>query len=150
MLREPPVRNEFTFFHRLRVRWAEVDAQRVVFNVNYLAYVDVAFTEYQRALGLPYPAALLKYGADQFAVRAETDFVNSALYDDELDLAVRAEYLGRTSFRMKTAIFRADELLTQVRMTYVNVTLHERKPLPLADEFVRTIEAFERTRPLRK
>ena len=38
-------RSQFSFFHRLRVRWAEVDLQRVVFNGNYLLYFDVAFTE---------------------------------------------------------------------------------------------------------
>jgi acyl-CoA thioester hydrolase len=28
-------RDDFTFFHTLRVRWAEVDRQDVVFNGNY-------------------------------------------------------------------------------------------------------------------
>ena len=33
-------KSDFNFFHRLRVRWAEVDLQRVVFNGNYLLYFD--------------------------------------------------------------------------------------------------------------
>jgi acyl-CoA thioester hydrolase len=46
-------RADFAFFHPLRVRWAEVDMQAIVFNGHYLTYFDVAFTEYWRATGLP-------------------------------------------------------------------------------------------------
>lgn len=145
-----PTRGEFAFFHPLRVRWSECDAQGVVFNPNYLVYVDVAMTEYQRALGWPYPAAMVKLGADQYAVRAETDFLASAAYDDLLDVATRVEQLGRTSFRMRTAIFRGDEVLSQIRMTYVNVSLRDKKPMPLDEAFIQSVQAFECTAPLRK
>ena len=42
-----------THIEPLRVRWNEVDAQGIVFNAQYLAYLDVASTGYWRALGLP-------------------------------------------------------------------------------------------------
>ena len=47
-------RSDFRFFHRLRVRWAEVDMQKVVFNAHYLMYIDTAMADYWRALALPY------------------------------------------------------------------------------------------------
>ncbi len=49
------------FRHRmpLRVRWAEVDRQGVVFNGHYLTYCDVCVTEYWRAVGLAYPNGAL-------------------------------------------------------------------------------------------
>ena len=31
---------DFRCFHRLRVRWAEVDIQKIVFNAHYLTFVD--------------------------------------------------------------------------------------------------------------
>ena len=43
-------RDDFTFFHALRVRWAEVDRQDVVFNGHYFLYFDVAIGEYWRAI----------------------------------------------------------------------------------------------------
>jgi acyl-CoA thioester hydrolase len=39
------MKSDFTFFHRLRVRWSEVDMQKVVFNGNYFNYFDVAVYE---------------------------------------------------------------------------------------------------------
>lgn len=50
----PAHRDEFRFFHRLRVRWAEVDMQKIVFNAHYLMYFDTAITDYWRALAMPY------------------------------------------------------------------------------------------------
>ena len=49
-----PQRKDFRFFHRLRVRWAEVDMQKIVFNAHYLMYFDTAISDYWRALALPY------------------------------------------------------------------------------------------------
>ena len=39
---EPMKRDDFRFFHRMRVRWAEVDMQKIVFNAHYLMYIDTA------------------------------------------------------------------------------------------------------------
>ena len=46
-------RKDFRFFHRLRVRWAEVDMQKIVFNAHYLMYFDTAVADYWRALAMP-------------------------------------------------------------------------------------------------
>ena len=45
---------DFRCRHRLTVRWAEVDAQKIVFNAHYLMYADVAITDYWRQMALPY------------------------------------------------------------------------------------------------
>ena len=50
----PPMRCS----HRLRVRWAEVDMQKIVFNAHYLQYFDTAMADYWRDLCLPYEAAM--------------------------------------------------------------------------------------------
>jgi len=61
---------DFAFFHRLRVRWAEVDMQSVVFNGHYLTYFDVALTEYWRAINLPSPIEQAKNGNELFVKKA--------------------------------------------------------------------------------
>mgnify|MGYP000060618870 CR=1 FL=1 len=38
-------RQDFRSFTRIEVRWAEVDAQKIVFNAHYLMYADVAITK---------------------------------------------------------------------------------------------------------
>ena len=46
--------DSYKFTHNLRVRWSEVDSQKVVFNANYLNYFDIGVTEYYKAIGCPY------------------------------------------------------------------------------------------------
>ena len=75
-------RQNYTFFHSLRVRWAEVDPQGIVFNGNYLTYLDVATTEYYRQLGMSYPADLLRGGGDLFAVKSTLEYRAPAHFDD--------------------------------------------------------------------
>ena len=41
-------RSDFRFADPLRVRWAEVDMQKVVFNGHYLMYFDTAIADYWR------------------------------------------------------------------------------------------------------
>ena len=47
-------RSDFRLLDRLRVRWAEIDAQQIVFNAHYLMYFDTAVASYWRSLALPY------------------------------------------------------------------------------------------------
>ena len=89
-------RQNYTFFHSLRVRWAEVDPQGIVFNGNYLTYLDVATTEYYRQLGMSYPADLLRGGGDLFAVKSTLEYRAPAHFDDWLDIGTRVARLGRS------------------------------------------------------
>ena len=55
---------------RLRVRWAEVDMQKIVFNGHYLMYIDTAMTDYWRALAMPYEASMRVLGGEMYVKKA--------------------------------------------------------------------------------
>lgn len=148
--RTPPSKlQDFAFHHDLRVRWAEVDPQGIVFNPNYFVYADVGVGEYLRAIGLPYPTGLSEYGTDIFAAAASADFRAPAHYDDELHIGVRVAHLGRTSLRLAIGVFRDEACLVDIALTYVNATIEGRRPAPLPEPFVARVLAFERTAPTR-
>src|SRR5690606_23654198 len=67
-------RRDFRFFHRLRVRWAEVDMQKIVFNAHYLMYFDTAISDYWRAMALPYEEAMHQLDGDLYVVKATVEF----------------------------------------------------------------------------
>ncbi len=138
---------DFTFFHPLRVRWSECDAQGIVFNVNYFLYFDVAMTEYMRALGFSFigPEAL-----EFYTVRAEADYRGSAVFDDELRIGVRCARLGTTSMSAAFIILRGDEVLTEGALTYVHALRGTKTTAPLPAFFIDRATAFERTPPERK
>jgi acyl-CoA thioester hydrolase len=140
------------FRHRtaLRVRWAEVDQQGVVFNGHYLTYCDVAVTEYWRALGLRYPQDFLAAGGDTFVRRATLDYQAPARFDDALTVACRAARLGRTSLQLLLEIHRdapADALLVGCDLIYVHADPATLRTLPWSDDFRQRVRGFEVRQP---
>lgn len=140
-------KSDFRFVHRLRVRWAEVDRQGIVFNGHYLTYFDVGITEYYRALGYPYPDGLAQHGTDLYVRKAEVEYHASAEYDDEIDICVRVERLGRSSFDFHLEILRAGQLLVSGKVVYVNADPVARKSAPVPAFLRSAIKAFEHTAP---
>lgn len=143
-------RGDFTFAHPIRVRWAEVDPQGIVFNGNYLTYFDVGMTEYLRAVGFPYPQALLALGSDTFVVKATVEYHAPALYDDELDCCVRIGRIGRTSMQFLFEMHRPGDgaHLISGENIYVNADPDSRTPKPVPEALRAAIRAFERTPPI--
>jgi YbgC/YbaW family acyl-CoA thioester hydrolase len=112
-------RADFRFAHRLRVRWVEVDMQRIVFNGHYLMYFDTAIADYWRALGLPYQASMHQLAGDLYVRKATVEYHASARYDEQLEVAVRCQHIGNSSIRFVCAIFRAETLLISGELVYV-------------------------------
>lgn len=138
-------RDDFAFLHPLRVRWNECDAQGIVFNVNYLLYYDIAVWEWTRALGYPSWSEAPEF----VTARVESDFKGSAIFDDEIEVGVRAGRLGTKSFRAHGAVFRGATLLNVASITYVHVRKGTKETGPLPAEFIDRVMRFERFAPER-
>jgi acyl-CoA thioester hydrolase len=142
-------RADFSCIARLRVRWAEVDMQKIVFNGHYLTYIDTAIAEYWRAIGLPYPQGYVdRYGSDVYLRKATVEYLGSARYDDLLDVACRVARLGRTSMTFAFEIYREgeDKALVTAELVYVNADAAQ-KPAPLPEDLRRLVARFERLAP---
>ena len=114
-----PIRNDFRLLHRLRVRWAEVDLQKIVFNPHYLMYIDTAFTEYWRALAIPYEVIPELLGGDLYVKKSVLEYHASAHLDDLLEVGVKCARIGNSSMIFSSGIFRADTLLVTGELVYV-------------------------------
>lgn len=138
--------SSFTFFHPLRVRWSECDAQGIVFNVNYFLYFDVAMTEYMRELGFSFsgPEAL-----EFYTVSAHADYRGSAVFDDEIEVGVRCARIGTKSMVAGFVVVRGEEVLTEGALTYVHAEPGTKNTTPLPAHFIDKVTAFERTAPER-
>lgn len=141
-------RQDFRFFEPLRVRWAEIDAQGIVFNGHYLTYMDTAISGYWRALALPYADTMKLLGGDLFVRRATLDYLGSARYDDRLDIGVRCREFGNSSMKVYGAFFRGDQLLAQADMVYVFADATAQTPQRLPDALRDVIHGFEAGQPV--
>jgi acyl-CoA thioester hydrolase len=140
-------RGDFTFFHTLRVRWAEVDRQDVVFNGHYFLYLDVAVAEYWRAIGFRYPDDIVIHGTDLYAVKAGAEYHGSATYEDILDIGCRVARIGRSSLRFVLGVWHGAEHITSGELVYVNADPKTRKSAPWPEALQRAVLGYERARP---
>jgi acyl-CoA thioester hydrolase len=145
-------KEQFSFSHRLRVRWAEVDMQSIVFNANYLMYFDVAITEYWRDLGKSLPNLQDLFLIHTYVVKTTLDFHGSARFDEEIDVCVRTTRLGSSSMKVGFEIHRdKPEGLTDhlISGESVYVFAPDSKSAPIPSEIRALIEGYERTAPER-
>ena len=112
-------RSEFRFLEHLRVRWAEVDMQRIVFNGHYLMYFDTGVAGYWRALAMPYHETMEGLGGDLYVRKATLEYHASARYEDMLEVGVRTSRIGNSSLVMSCAVFRGEALLVSGDLVYV-------------------------------
>ena len=125
---------DFRFSHSLRVRWVEVDMQKIVFNGHYLMYFDTAIADYWRALGLPYEEAMQQLGGDLYVKKASVEYHGSARFDDRLEVALKCARIGNSSLTFSGAIFRDGALLVSCELIYVfaDPVAQTSKPVPPA------------------
>jgi YbgC/YbaW family acyl-CoA thioester hydrolase len=144
-------KEEYLCTHRLRVRWAEVDMQKVVFNGHYLTYIDTALAEYWRTIGLAYPEGYVDaYGNDMFLRKAALEYLGSARYEDELAVYCRAAKLGRSSMTFLFEIWRerpapSPAPLITAELVYVNADPKTMKAAPLPEDLRARVRSYERT-----
>jgi acyl-CoA thioester hydrolase len=121
------------FQYLLRVRYGECDAQLVVFNARYGDYVDVAGTEYFRALFGGYQT-LLEQGLDNQVVKLNTSWKTPARFDDVLAISVETSHIGTTSYTLRLTFsnYQTNKELAVSEITYVMVDVNtfQKTPIP--------------------
>jgi acyl-CoA thioester hydrolase len=140
-------RTDFNFSTRIRVRYAEIDAQAVVFNSRYLEYADVAVTEYWRAAGLHGKGgawALLEF----HVARALVEYKAPIRYDEEIDLYARTARIGRSSLTALIEIHGGtkspdDDLRAMIEIVNVNVDLASGSSCRLPDWIGESLTCFD-------
>ena len=136
-------RSQFRLLDRLRVRWAEIDAQHIVFNAHYLMYIDTAIAAYWRALAMPYAQTMVALGGDLFVRKASLEYLGSARYDDVLDIGVRCERVGNSSMTFAAAVFRGDKALVTGELVYVFADPQAQVAQPVPPVLRDALQAFE-------
>jgi len=143
MTKHAVTRADFRFFHRLRVRWAEVDMQKIVFNAHYLMYFDTAIGDYWRVLAFPYEAAMHRLGGDLYVKKAGVEYHASARYDDQLDIGLKCERIGNSSIQFRGGVFRGDQLLVEGELVYVYADPATQKSQPVPQALRDTLTGYE-------
>jgi len=125
---------DFRYLERMRVRWVEVDMQRIVFNGHYLMYLDTALAGYWRALAMPYQDTMATLSGDLYVRKASLEYQGSARYDEALQVGLGCRKIGNSSVVFAGAIFRGEQCLVHGELIYVfaNPATQTSQPVPTA------------------
>jgi acyl-CoA thioester hydrolase len=137
-------RSDFRFSFPKRVRFAEVDAQAVVFNPRYLEYFDIGLVEYMRAAGL-YTGTGLTGGPEVHVAKALVEFKAPILLDEQIAICVRCARIGSSSMAFLFELHGGDgeDLRATGEEVHVNVAEARGRPEPVPANVVAKLEAYE-------
>lgn len=144
----PPERRDFRCLDPLRVRWAEVDLQRIVFNGHYLMYFDTAVGAYWRQMAMPYHEAMHELQGDLYVRKATLEYEASARYDDQLHIGMRLVRLGQSSMTLQACAFKGHQRLVHGEIVYVFADPSTQTSRPIPAVLRQWMEAFERGEPM--
>jgi acyl-CoA thioester hydrolase len=89
----------------IRVTYAESDAMAVVYHANYLRWFEIGRTEWLRSLGLTY-RELEEQGVYLPVSEAFCKYIQSARYDDLLEIETAVVFLKRASIQFSYRVLR--------------------------------------------
>lgn len=129
------------FMLPVRVYYEDTDAGGIVYYANYLKFAERARTEFIRALGVRQQDNLEEEDKFGFAVKhCEIDYKSPAILDDELVVTVEVLSLKGASVTMHQEIRRGDEVLAEIDITVVYLSLKQKRPVRIPKELVLKIE----------
>jgi acyl-CoA thioester hydrolase len=124
--------------HLVRVRYSECDAQGVVFNGNYLAYVDDVMDRWLAdALGRPEVSgftAATETGFDYMVKKVVVEWFSPARHGDELALSAKVVRWGNASFDVAISGVVGDRPVFDTTLTGVCVTPGTASPARVPEE----------------
>jgi len=140
-------RDQFKFFQDLRVRYAEVDSQGIVFNAHYLTYFDTAITEYMRNINYDYHTLVSRKGLDFHLVKSAVEYLKPIGFDEIIEIGVTAHKIGKSSLTWVLAIFKkgASECLAKGEIVWVCSKVGTNKSYPLPEDLVKLLSGYEKS-----
>jgi acyl-CoA thioester hydrolase len=127
------------FTHRIRVRYAEIDGQGVVFNAHWMTYFDDSCTRFMDSLGFGPDFWTIEF--DVMLVRAVVEWHGSARFDEWIDIEVAPVRLGTKSFDLRFAAAVDGQSVCEATITYVAVTPRENTSTPIPDKVRAALES---------
>ena len=98
---------------RYRVYWEDTDAGGVVYHARYLQFLERARSDWLAGLGVSQTELRREQGLIFAVTRMQIDFRSPARLEDELDVFVRVQSVGRARMDFTQQIRRGDDLLIE-------------------------------------
>jgi acyl-CoA thioester hydrolase len=113
--------------HRVRIRYGECDMQKVVFNANYLAYLDDATDTWVRSLLGDFEAE----GFEFMIKKVTVEWHSSARFGEVLDLDLAVTRWGNASYDIGVVGRVGERPVLDATLVYVSLIPGDLRPQPV-------------------
>ena len=136
--------DKFKFKVTSRVMMSHTDQEGIVNNISYFTYFEIGRFEYFRNLGMTL-SDIKKQNTGMAMVESSCKFVAPLFFDDVIEIFVRIDYLGDSSFHIEYVIVAPERDLVVAHGHTVSVFLdtHTRKAKLIPHAFRERVVAFE-------
>ena len=137
------INENYTYYHPIDVRFADLDPLAHVNNAVYLTYLESARFDYYQRAGIWSPDHAMQTG--MVVAHIDMDYLVPILFGQAIRVGLRVTRLGNKSFTMAFLIETAPEHTPLARGTCVVVTYDPQtgKSIPLPDDWREKITQFE-------
>ena len=132
----------FSFSTRVRVRFADTDAQGIAHNSAYVVWFEVARVEYLRTFAGGYQA-LCDQGIEAIVLESLCRYRIPVRFDDELVVNTRCVAVRGARFRYEYAITRGEEIVADGHTEHACVDSVTFRPTRIPEWLADAIRAAE-------
>ena len=132
----------FTFSTRVRVRFADTDAQGIAHNASYLVWFEVARVEYLREHAGGYQA-LRDRGIEALVLESHCRYIVPAVFDDLLNVHTRCVDVRGARFRYEYVVERAGKTIADGWTAHATVDARTLRPTRIPGWLLAAISSAE-------
>jgi|TARA_Y100000389_G_scaffold87398_1_gene83938 acyl-CoA thioester hydrolase len=139
------LRNKKSFSYNFRIRYSEVDAQKIVYNSHYLTFLDVSIFEFFDAIGFNQEEYIKETNNEFHTVRAVVEYKAPATLGDTIEVLTRIKKIGNSSitFQQEIYLHESDKLLATGEIVWVNTNQEEMVPATVPDYLRQLLKDYQ-------
>jgi len=139
------LRNKKSFSYNFRIRYSEVDAQKIVYNSHYLTFLDVSIFEFFDAIGFNQEEYIKETNNEFHTVRAVVEYKAPATLGDTIEVLTRIKKIGNSSitFQQEIYLHESNKLLATGEIVWVNTNQKEMVPTTVPDYLRQLLKDYQ-------
>ena len=139
------LKNKKNFSYSFRIRYSEVDAQKIVYNSHYLTFLDVAIFEFFDAIGFDQEKYIKETNNEFHTVKATVEYKSPATLGDRIEVLTKIKNIGNSSmtFEQEIYLLDTDNLIATGEIIWVNTNQDEMKPVSVPDNLRELLKDYQ-------
>jgi acyl-CoA thioester hydrolase len=132
------------FVYSTRVRFVDTDASGRIHYTAMLRHFEAAEQDFLRSIGAFYKTGYLA-GMGFPRVHAECDYTGPVAFDDPLEIEVRVDRVGNSSYTLGFAASVDGQPVAHGKLTIVCIDLGTERPRSIPEELAGKLRAYQTT-----